>query len=102
MSEQPILAVERLARHFPVRNLFGMKAGTVRALDGVSFDVRPGETLGIVGESGCGKSTLGKALVGIHAPDAGRILFEGDDITDRPAATRGEIAARLQYCHQDP
>jgi oligopeptide transport system ATP-binding protein len=102
VSDQPILAVEGLARRFPVRNFFGAKTGVVRALDGVSFDVRPGETLGIVGESGCGKSTLGKALVGIHRPDAGTIVFEGDDITERAAAARGDIAARLQYCHQDP
>jgi oligopeptide transport system ATP-binding protein len=102
VSDQPILTVDGLARRFPVRNFFGVKTGVVRALDGVSFDVRPGETLGIVGESGCGKSTLGKALVGIHRPDAGRILFEGEDITERAAAARGGIAARLQYCHQDP
>jgi len=102
MSGAPILAVDGLARRFPVRNYFGRQIGTVRALDGVSFAVRPGETLGIVGESGCGKSTLGKTLVGIHRPDAGRIVFEGDDITGRAAAARGSIAARLQYCHQDP
>ena len=102
MSNAPILAVEGLARRFPVRNFFGVTAGLVRALDGVSFAVRPGETLGIVGESGCGKSTLGKALVGIHAPDDGKIVFEGTDITGRAAAARGDIAARLQYCHQDP
>src|SRR5262249_58361122 len=53
-------------------------------------------------ESGCGKSALGKALVGIHQPDDGRIIFEGGDITERAAASRGDIAARLQYCHQDP
>ena len=102
MSDAPLLAVEKLARRFPVRNFFGVTTGTVRALDGVSFEVCPGETLGIVGESGCGKSTLGKALVGIHRPDDGRIVFEGEDITERAAAARGDIAARLQYCHQDP
>jgi peptide/nickel transport system ATP-binding protein len=102
MSGAPILAVEQLSRRFPVRDAFGFNKGMVRALDDVSFDVRAGETLGIVGESGCGKSTLGKTLVGIHRPDAGRIVFEGDDITDRPAARRGGIAPRLQYCHQDP
>src|ERR1043166_4550189 len=102
MSGSPILAVDALARRFPVRNFFGVKPAFVRALDGVSFAVRRGETLGIVGESGCGKSTLGKALVGIHRPDAGRIVFEGEDITARATAARGPIAARLQYCHQDP
>jgi oligopeptide transport system ATP-binding protein len=102
MSDAPILAVDGLTRRFPVRNFFGVKVGVVRALDGVSFEVRPGETLGIVGESGCGKSTLGKTLVGIHRPDDGRIVFEGEDITERAATARGDIAARLQYCHQDP
>jgi len=102
MSDAPILAVDGLARRFPVRNFFGAKVGVVRALDGVSFEVRPGETLGIVGESGCGKSTLGKALVGIHQPDDGKIVFEGEDITEHAAAVRDDIAARLQYCHQDP
>ena len=76
MSAAPILSVDGLARHFPVRNMFGWRTGSVRALDGVSFAVEPGETLGIVGESGCGKSTLGKVLVGIHRPSAGRITFE--------------------------
>ena len=77
MSHAPILQVDTLSRHFPVRNVFGWKMGAVRALDGVSFEVRAGETLGIVGESGCGKSTLGKTLVGIHPPGGGRIVFEG-------------------------
>ena len=102
MNAEPILAVDRLARRFPVRNFFGVKTGMVRALDGVSFAVRAGETLGIVGESGCGKSTLGKVLVGIHRPDEGNIVFEGEDITECAAVARGDTAARLQYCHQDP
>jgi len=74
----------------------------VRALDGVSFEVRLGETLGIVGESGCGKSTLGKALVGIHPPGGGRIVFEGKDITGQSANERRAVAPKLQYCYQDP
>jgi oligopeptide/dipeptide ABC transporter ATP-binding protein len=82
--------------------MFGWTTGAVRALDGVSFDVRSGETLGIVGESGCGKSTLGKALVGIHPPGGGRIAFEGKDITGQSAAERRAVAPKLQYCYQDP
>jgi oligopeptide/dipeptide ABC transporter ATP-binding protein len=74
----------------------------VRALDGVSFDLRPRETLGIVGESGCGKTTLGKTLAGIYHPDRGRIVFEGKDVSARAARGRREVAAKLQYCYQDP
>ncbi|HYS50207.1 MAG TPA: ABC transporter ATP-binding protein [Xanthobacteraceae bacterium] len=102
MSDAPILTVEGLSRHFPVRNMFGWKTGAVRALDGVSFEVRAGETLGIVGESGCGKSTLGKTLAGIHRPEGGRMVFEGKDITGRSARERSAVAARLQYSYQDP
>jgi oligopeptide/dipeptide ABC transporter ATP-binding protein len=102
MSEAPILRVDQLSRHFPVRNMFGWTTGAVRALDDVSFEVRPGETLGIVGESGCGKSTLGKTLVGIHRPGGGRIVFERKDITGQSASERGAAAPKLQYCYQDP
>src|SRR5882724_7419157 len=102
MSQAPILQVDMLARHFPVRNTFGWRTGAVRALDGVSFEVRAGETLGIVGESGCGKSTLGKTLVGIHPPGGGRIAFEGEDITGQSASQRRRVAPKLQYCYQDP
>jgi oligopeptide transport system ATP-binding protein len=102
MSDTSILQVDGLSRRFPVRNIFGLTTATVRALDGVSFEVRAGETLGIVGESGCGKSTLGKALVGIHAPDGGRIVFEGRDIAGQSAAERRRVAPKLQYCYQDP
>jgi oligopeptide transport system ATP-binding protein len=102
MSDAPILLVDTLSRHFPVRNILGWKTGAVRALDGVSFEVRSGETLGIVGESGCGKSTLGKALVGIHPPGGGRIVFEGKDITGQSANERRAVAPKLQYCYQDP
>jgi oligopeptide/dipeptide ABC transporter ATP-binding protein len=100
--DEPILRADGLSRYFPVRNAFGMKVGSVRALDGVSFDVRAGETLGIVGESGCGKSTLGKALAGIHALSGGAIDFEGKRISQLSVRERRAVAPRLQYCHQDP
>jgi oligopeptide/dipeptide ABC transporter ATP-binding protein len=102
MSKAPLLVADGLLRSFPVRNPFGWQVGAVRALDGVSFELRPGETLGVVGESGCGKSTLGKTLVGIHRAEAGRIIFEGENIADRSAGERRAIAPRLQYCYQDP
>src|SRR5262249_49415452 len=102
MSEAPILRVDQLSRHFPVRNMFGWTTGAVRALDDVSFEVRPGETLGIVGESGCGKSTLGKTLVGIHRAGGRRIVFQGKDITGQSSSERRAAAPKLQYCYQDP
>ena len=99
---QPLLRAEGLRRYFPVRNVFGATTHTIKALDDVSFELRPGETLGIVGESGCGKTTLGKMLAGIHRADAGRIHLEGTDITLLGTTERRRIAQRLQYIHQDP
>jgi peptide/nickel transport system ATP-binding protein len=99
---EPLLHVSKLRRHFPVRNALGVQTGTIKALDDVTFDVRPGETFGIVGESGCGKTTLGKTLAGIHKPSAGRILFEGMDISDLQGTARAGVSQRLQYIHQDP
>ncbi len=98
----PILKVSRLARHFTLRNTFGLKSGSVKALDDVSFEVAPGETLGVVGESGCGKTTLGKTLVGIHQPTSGAMTFEGADVTALSSPERRKVAQRLQYIHQDP
>ncbi|MBL8672824.1 MAG: ABC transporter ATP-binding protein [Alphaproteobacteria bacterium] len=97
-----LLRVRGLARHFPIRNALGLRRGSVKALDDVSFDVRPGETLGVVGESGCGKSTLGKTLAGIHRPTAGSVLFEDAEIAPLQGAARRVVARRLQYVHQDP
>ena len=99
---QPILRAKGLSRHFTVRNAFGLRAGSIKALDDVSFEMMPGETLGIVGESGCGKTTLGKTLAGIHEPTAGQVEFEGTEITALSTAERRGIAQRLQYIHQDP
>jgi oligopeptide/dipeptide ABC transporter ATP-binding protein len=99
---EPLLRVESLRRYFTVRNAFGLASGTIKALDDVSFEVRPGETLGVVGESGCGKTTLGKTLAGIHTAEAGRIHFEGTDITALTGGERRRTTRRLQYIHQDP
>jgi ABC-type glutathione transport system ATPase component len=91
-----------LVRHFPLRNAFGRRTGWLRAVDGVSLAVWPGETVGLVGESGCGKSTLGKTVMGIHAPTAGDIRFAGREIGRLPARERRAIAKDLQYVYQDP
>jgi oligopeptide/dipeptide ABC transporter ATP-binding protein len=98
----PILAVSGLAKHFPVRNAWRRTVGWLKALDGVSFEVRRGEILGVVGESGCGKSTLGKTLMGIHAPSAGRMVFEGNDITGLKPNENWRLRQHLQYSYQDP
>ena len=98
----PLLALVDLVRHFPVRNAFGRRVGALRAVDGVSLDVWPGETLGLVGESGCGKSTLGKTVMGIYAPTAGEIRFAGREIGHLPKRERRTVAKDLQYVYQDP
>jgi oligopeptide transport system ATP-binding protein len=99
---QPALAVESLVTHFPIRNSFGLRTGWLRALDGVTLDVAPGEVLGVVGESGCGKTTFGKTLCGIHRPSGGRIVFQGVDATNAGSAQARQLRRKLQYCYQDP
>jgi len=102
VAPAPLLELVDLARHFPVRNAFGRRTGWIRAVDGVSLAVWPGETLGLVGESGCGKSTLGKTVMGIHAPTAGDIRFAGREIGHLAKRQRRAIAKDLQYVYQDP
>jgi oligopeptide/dipeptide ABC transporter ATP-binding protein len=98
----PLLEVVDLARHFATRNAFGRRTGWLRAVDGVSLAVWPGETLGLVGESGCGKSTLGKTVMGIFPPTAGEIRFLGREIGRLTGRERRKVARDLQYVYQDP
>ena len=98
----PLLELVDLARNFPVRNAFGRRVGWLRAVDCISLAVRPGETLGLVGESGCGKSTLGKTVMGIYTPTAGDIRFDGREIGRLPRRERRAVARHLQYVYQDP
>ncbi|WP_194714938.1 ABC transporter ATP-binding protein [Noviherbaspirillum soli] len=103
-SADEILRVENLHVHFPVTKgiLVKKQVGSVKAVDGVSFSLRRGETLGLVGESGCGKSTTGLALIHMLAATGGRILFEGDDITSFSKAQVKDFHRRVQMVYQDP
>ncbi|MEL7450237.1 MAG: dipeptide ABC transporter ATP-binding protein [Pseudomonadota bacterium] len=103
VSEAPLLEVRDLVKHFPVRGgLFRGIVGHVRAVDGVSFHIEAGQTLGLVGESGCGKSTLGRALLRLHEPTAGQVLLNGEDITALDAGATTERRRDLQMIFQDP
>ncbi|MYD44479.1 MAG: dipeptide ABC transporter ATP-binding protein [Gammaproteobacteria bacterium] len=103
MSEQPLLSVVNLTKHFPVRGgLFLRTVGHVHAVDDVSFEVRRGETLGLVGESGCGKSTVGKALLRLYEATAGAVFFEGEDITQMNRKRLRALRKDIQIIFQDP
>ena len=80
-SRVPLLSVEGLKKYYTAKSgMFSRSAGVVRAVDGVSFQLFEGETLGLVGESGCGKSTLGRQLVGLEHPTGGRVVYDGHDL----------------------
>ncbi|MDU0372176.1 dipeptide ABC transporter ATP-binding protein [Hymenobacter endophyticus] len=102
-NPQPILRVENLNVHFPIRKgFFNRKPEFVRAVDGVSFDIYPGETVGLVGESGCGKTTLGRTLLRLVEPTSGSILFEGVDLATLPAEELRRKRREFQMVFQDP
>jgi oligopeptide/dipeptide ABC transporter ATP-binding protein len=99
----PLLEVRGLKKHFPiVKGVFSRPSGTVYAVDGVSFSIGPGETLGLVGESGCGKSTVGRTVLKLLEPTAGRILVQGEDITDHSPDRMLPYRRQLQMIYQDP
>ncbi|MFC4072441.1 ABC transporter ATP-binding protein [Actinoplanes subglobosus] len=101
-AREPLLKVEGLTKHFPVRSGLWGKGSVVRAVENVNFEVRPGETLGLVGESGCGKTTTGRMLVRLLEPTAGKITFEGEDITHAKGSRLRKLRQDIQIIFQDP
>ncbi|WP_130799139.1 ABC transporter ATP-binding protein [Streptomyces otsuchiensis] len=101
---EPILEVRDLVKHFPLTQgiVLRRQVGAVQAVDGVSFELYPGETLGIVGESGCGKSTVAKLLMSLERPTAGSILYKGEDISRLSGRALKAVRRNIQMVFQDP
>jgi oligopeptide transport system ATP-binding protein len=98
-----MVRVDDLKMHFPIRRgLLQRKVGAVKAVDGVTFEVHQGETLGLVGESGCGKSTTGRALLQLYRPTGGHVYFEGQDLTSLQGEALRRKRQRMQMIFQDP
>ena len=98
MSSEYLVEVKDLKQHFPINTGF-MKKTYLKAVDGVSFAIKPGETLGLVGESGCGKTTVGRTLLHLYKPTGGEILFSGEKVTDKNITS---LRKEMQMVFQDP
>jgi oligopeptide transport system ATP-binding protein len=104
VTPQPLVWVEGLTMYFAITSgmLISRHVGDVRAVDGVSLSIQKGETVGLVGESGCGKSTVGRTILRLYRPTAGRVVFEGQDITWAEGSTLRAVRRRMQMIFQDP
>ena len=98
MSSEYLVEVKDLKQHFPIKTGF-MKTTDLKAVDGVSFAIKPGETLGLVGESGCGKTTVGRTLLRLYEPTSGQVLFNGEEVTDKNITA---LRKKMQMVFQDP
>ena len=102
-SAENILEVQNLCKSFPLKkSMLGKVLHSLVAVDNVSFALKPGETLGIVGESGCGKTTMGRTILKLHEPTGGKIFFNGQDITNYSTAQMRPIRTKMQIIFQDP
>ncbi|MES4892791.1 dipeptide ABC transporter ATP-binding protein [Streptomyces sp. NPDC096012] len=102
-EREVLLRVERLTKHFPIKKgILQRQVGAVKAVDGIDFEVRKGETLGVVGESGCGKSTMGRVITRLQDPTGGTITFEGQDITRLSTGQMRPLRRDIQMIFQDP
>ncbi len=102
-TDGPVLVVRDLARHFPIRKgVLGRTVGHIRAVDGVSFEIRRGETMALVGESGCGKTTTGRLILRLLDPTRGQVIFDGDDTLNLDRAALKRFRRRAQIIFQDP
>jgi oligopeptide transport system ATP-binding protein len=98
-----LVRVTELKKHFPImQGIFRRQVGAIKAVDGVTFDVYKGETLGLVGESGCGKSTTGRVILRLYQPTEGQIYFEGKEITNLQGNSLRKMRPRMQMIFQDP
>ena len=103
MSTVPLVRVENLTKYFPIKaGIFQRKVGDVKAVDGVSFDIWRGETLGMVGESGCGKTTVGRTILRIYYPTSGEIYFDGTPLSTVKNKPLRQMRRRMQMVFQDP
>lgn len=103
-NNQVLVKVEQLKKHFPITQgiLIQRQIGAVKAVDGITFDIFKGETLGMVGESGCGKTTTGRTILQLYRPTEGKVVFDGIDITATKGETLRKMRQRMQMIFQDP
>jgi len=103
LMAEPLLRVNNLKKYFPIRGgLFSREVGRVHAVDGVSFEIQPGETLGLVGESGCGKSTTGRSVLRLIEPTSGEVWFSNIDVTSLARSALRALRKEMQIIFQDP
>ncbi len=99
-----LVKVDKLVKYFPITQgiIFQKEVGAVKAVDNISFEIREGETLGLVGESGCGKSTTGRTILQLHKPTSGKVHYRGEDLTEISANNLRKLRRNIQIIFQDP